>query len=212
MFDYGLAHWLTFGTAAVLLNLAPGPDLAFILGKTAQGGRRLGVAAMLGVWSGALVHVGLAALGLSAVLASSATAFALVKWLGAAYLVWLGIQAFRAGGAAPTAAIAPARGSAWRTWRTGVLINLTNPKMAIFMLAFLPQFVVPGAGPVAAQLALHGALVIVAAGLVEPWAIILGDVARRRMSASARMRGLIDRALGVTFIGLGVKLAAASRP
>ncbi|OBX36737.1 homoserine/homoserine lactone efflux protein [Halomonas elongata] len=92
MLTYSLAHWMTFLSAAVLLNLSPGPDMAFILGQTARHGRRGGVAAMFGVWSGAALHVGMAALGLSAVLATSALAFSLVKWIGAAYLVWLGLQ------------------------------------------------------------------------------------------------------------------------
>ena len=89
MFDYSLIHWTTFFTAAVLLNLAPGPDIAFILGQTVRGGRNSGFAAMFGIWTGAFGHVLMAAAGLSAILATSAMAFSIVKWAGAAYLIWL---------------------------------------------------------------------------------------------------------------------------
>lgn len=93
MFDYSLVHWSTFFTAALLLNLSPGPDIAFILGQTARNGRQGGFSAMFGIWSGAFLHVIMAAVGLSAILATSAMAFSVVKWAGAAYLIWLGIQA-----------------------------------------------------------------------------------------------------------------------
>jgi len=99
MFEYTLTHWGTFFVAAVLLNLSPGPDIAFILGQTARNGQRSGFAAMFGIWSGTFLHVLLAAVGLSAILATSATAFTFVKWIGAAYLIWLGVQALRSGGA-----------------------------------------------------------------------------------------------------------------
>ena len=93
MFDYSILHWTTFVTAAILLNLSPGPDIAFILGQTVRGGRRAGFAAMAGIWTGALVHVGFVAAGLTAILASSAVAFSIVKWVGTAYLIYLGLSA-----------------------------------------------------------------------------------------------------------------------
>ena len=101
---YDSLHWLTFLAAAALLNLSPGPDIAFILGKTAQGGRRAGLAAMLGVWAGTFGQVMAAALGLSAILVSSALAFTTIKWVGAAYLIWLGIRACARAGAGSSAA------------------------------------------------------------------------------------------------------------
>jgi threonine/homoserine/homoserine lactone efflux protein len=100
MFDYSTAHWLTFLTAAILLNLSPGPDMALILGQTVRGGIRCGFAAMAGVWMGALLHVIAAAAGLSAILASSAMAFTAMKWLGAGYLMWLGFSALMSNGTA----------------------------------------------------------------------------------------------------------------
>ncbi|MBB3139977.1 LysE family translocator [Halomonas organivorans] len=211
MLDYPLTHWMTFLSAAVLLNLAPGPDMAFILGQTARHGRRGGVAAMLGVWSGAGGHVIMAALGLSAILATSALAFAAVKWVGAAYLVWLGIQSLRGrhGGAArPIQAATPRTGA---IYRQGVLVSLLNPKVAIFFLAFLPQFVVDGAGPASLQLALHGALIIAVAALIEPPLVLLGARLAGALRAQRRLGAWLERGLGTLFIGLGVRLALSDR-
>ena len=212
MFEYSLLHWSTFFAAAVALNLAPGPDIAFILGQTVRGGRRAGWAAMFGIWTGAFGHVLMAAIGLSAILATSAVAFSVVKWLGAAYLIWLGLQAFRSKGAGfaadgAGAALSPARPN--RIYRQGILVALLNPKVAIFFLAFLPQFVVPGAGPVPAQLFLHGCLIIVVAALVEPPLILTGDALARRLRQSPRIGVWIDRTLGALLIGLGLRLAAS---
>jgi threonine/homoserine/homoserine lactone efflux protein len=212
MLAYDLAHWSTFLGAAVLLSLSPGPDLAFILGHTARGGTRAGTAAMLGIWAGALCHAVLAAAGLSAVVAASATAFAAVKWVGVAYLLWLGVQALRSGGAAAYAAPAAASaGGFWPVFRQGVLVDLLNPKVAIFFLAFLPQFVVPGAGPVWLQLLAHGVLLLAVGAAIEPPLVLLGGRLTRRLRASGRLALWLDRALGATLIGLGLRLAATER-
>lgn len=206
MFDFGLSHWLTFVVAAGLLNLSPGPDIAFILGKTAQGGVRAGTAAMLGIWMGTLGHVGLAAAGLSALLVGSAYAFTAVKWVGAAYLIWLGVKALRSGGGG---FVGQVTGSVafWPTFRQGMLVNLLNPKVAVFMLAFLPQFVVIGAGPVAAQLALHGVMIIVVAAFIEPPLILAGDRVLRGLRDRPALGLWLDRTLGTVLVALGVKLA-----
>lgn len=210
MFGYDLAHWSAFLAAAALLNLSPGPDLAFILGHTARGGVRQGSAAMLGIWSGAFGHVLLAAFGLSAVVAASALAFSLVKWAGAAYLVFIGVQALRSRGASlPESGALPGKLQPfWPVFRQGMLIDLLNPKVAIFFLAFLPQFIVEGAGPVWAQLLLHGTLIIVVAAFIEPPIMLLGDRLASRLRKNSRW---MDKALGAFFIGLGLRLAAMDR-
>ena len=211
MYDYSMAHWVTFFTAAVLLNLSPGPDMAFILGQTAKRGVRSGFAAMFGIWTGAFIHVIFAALGLSAVLATSAVMFSAVKWLGAAYLVWLGIQALRSQG---TRLSAQGRGSAKHPgtiFKQGVLVAVLNPKVAIFFLAFLPQFVEPGAGSVSAQLFLHGLLIIVVAAFVEPPLILVSGKLSGYLSSNRKISRWMDRGLGALFIGLGIKLAASDR-
>jgi threonine/homoserine/homoserine lactone efflux protein len=211
MFDYTFAHWSTFFLAAVLLNLSPGPDIAFILAQTARNGQRSGFAAMFGIWAGAFLHVLLAAVGLSAILASSATAFTFVKWIGAIYLVWLGIQAFRSNGASYSSDTETTQSSNLKIFQQGALVAALNPKVAIFFLAFLPQFVVVGAGPTSAQLFLHGALIIVVAAFIEPPLVILGAKLTRYLSQNPQVAAWMDRGLGTLFIGLGARLALSDR-
>ena len=211
MFDYSLAHWMGFLTAAILLNLSPGPDIAFILGHTIRSGMRSGFAALFGIWSGACLHVLMAAAGLSAILAASALAFSPVKWIGAAYLIWLGIQALRSKGEGAWIKEAGKMLSWGRIYRQGIMVSLLNPKVAIFFSAVLPQFVVEGAGPVWAQLLLHGSLIIVVAAFIEPPLIMLGG---RLSEALRRNRSLglwLDRGLGTLFVALGVRLAISAR-
>ena len=211
MLQYGFVHWSAFFGAALLLNLAPGPDLAFILGHTARGGRLRGFAAMFGIWTGVLGHISFAAAGLSALIAASATAFAAVKWIGVAYLLWLGIKALRSKGAsfvgAGPAGDVPLR----RVFAQGMLVNLLNPKVAIFFLAFLPQFVVVGMGPVWLQILVHGVLVIAVAGLIEPPLVLFASHVTRRLRASEKLGLWLDRALGGTLIALGAGLATTRR-
>ncbi len=212
MFDYSLAHWITFLTAAFLLNISPGPDMAFILGQTAKRGVKAGFSAMFGIWTGAFVHVLLAALGLSAILAASAVAFSTVKYIGAAYLVWLGIQALRSTG---HTRLSPENTStsneAAKIYRQGVMVATLNPKVAVFFLAFLPQFAEARAGPVGAQLFLHGMLIIVVAAFVEPPLILLGGKLTNYLNENLHVSRWLDRGLGALFVGLGLKLAASER-
>jgi threonine/homoserine/homoserine lactone efflux protein len=211
MFDYSLAHWATFVTAAVLLNLSPGPDMAFILGQTAKRGVQSGFSAMFGIWTGAFIHVIFAALGLSAILATSAVAFSAVKWIGAAYLIWLGIQALRSKGTNMSVNSQLSPKGLMKIFKQGVLVAVLNPKVAIFFLAFLPQFVEAGAGPVSAQLFLHGSLIIVVAALVEPPLILIGGKLTGYLSNNKQVSQWMDRGLGALFVGLGIKLATSDR-
>ena len=211
MFEYSLIHWTTFLTAAFVLNLAPGPDIAFSLSQSVRGGRKTGFAAMLGVWTGATGHVLLAALGLSAIVSSSATAFTIVKIVGVVYLVWLGIQSLRSKGGTLLADGADHHDHPLKIYRQGVLVNILNPKVAVFFLAFLPQFIVEGAGPIWAQLVLHGVLVIVVAAAIEPPLILIGDGLARKLRDDARIGLWLDRTLGVIFLGLAARLALQER-
>src|SRR5688572_6806624 len=130
-----------FILAGLLLNITPGADLALIGARSAGQGFRSGAAAALGVGAGCFVHVAAAALGLSALVASSATAFTVLRWVGAAYLVWLGIGLLRSDGAGAAAATPAPALSTWRSFVQGFLTNALNPKVALFFLAFLPQFI-----------------------------------------------------------------------
>ena len=207
MFDYSLIHWTTFLIAAVLLNVAPGPDIAFILGQTVRGGKKSGFAAMFGIWTGAFGHVIMAAAGLSAILATSAVAFSMVKWAGAAYLIFLGIKALRSDGGKFVSDDVQTNTKFLPIYKQGALVGLLNPKVAIFFLAFLPQFVVVGAGPVWAQLFLHGILIIVVAALIEPPLILLGDKLTRKLRSNPKIGLWMDRTLGSIFVALGIRLA-----
>ncbi|MCK0714800.1 LysE family translocator [Chromohalobacter sarecensis] len=211
MFDYTLIHWLAFLSAAVLLNLSPGPDIAFILGQTLRSGRRNGVAAMLGGWSGTALHVVMAAAGLSAILATSALAFSVVKWVGAAYLIWLGVKMLLSKGDSFVSSGGSNDVRVQSVYWQGVLVSALNPKVAIFFLAFLPQFVVEGAGPVGAQLFLHGSLIIVVAAFIEPPLVMMGAKLGAFLKTSPRVWMWMDRGLGALFVALGARLAASTR-
>ena len=214
MFDYSLVHWVSFLTVALLLHLSPGPDMAFILGQTIKGGRVKGFCAMGGIWMGAACHALIAAYGLSAVLMTSATAFLMLKWVGAVYLIWLGIQAIRSKGSSFLShndSLSVPDSSNCMIFRQGLMVSLLNPKVAIFFMAFLPQFVVAGAGPTSAQLLLHGFLVVVIAGVVEPPLIVVADRLAGRLRTSKKFGLWMDRCLGCLLIGLGINLATNDR-
>ncbi|VAW20561.1 Lysine exporter protein LysE/YggA [hydrothermal vent metagenome] len=211
MFDYSFLHWSTFLTAAILLNLSPGPDIAFILGQTVRGGRQSGFAAMLGIWTGAFGHVLMAAAGLSVILVTSAFAFSVIKWAGAAYLIWLGIAALRSGAGSFITEDIKSGLDFFSIYQQGALVGLLNPKVAIFFLAFLPQFVVEGAGPVWAQLFLHGCLIIVVAALIEPPLVIAGEKLTSKLRGNVRIALWMNRSLGTIFVALGIRLALEKR-
>ncbi|CEP36455.1 MULTISPECIES: LysE family translocator [unclassified Halomonas] len=212
MFEYTLLHWMTFFSAAVLLNLSPGPDIAYILGQTLRSGRRQGFAAMFGIWTGAVLHVAMAAVGLSAILATSALAFSIVKWVGAAYLIWLGVKMLLSRGDQFVAAEQqPSRKSLSSVYWQGMLVSALNPKVAIFFLAFLPQFIVEGAGPAEAQLLLHGSLIIAVAAVIEPPLVLAGAKLGAYLKRKPRVGLWMDRSLGALFVALGARLAASAR-
>ena len=215
MFDYGWVHWSSFFVATFLLNAAPGPDLGYVFAQTLKNGRAGGFAAMFGIWAGAFGHVFMAAVGLSALLAASATVFSTIKWVGAAYLVWIGIDAFRSaassGQEVREAGKKVMSSSSGAIFRQGALVALLNPKTAIFFLAFLPQFVVEGAGTVSQQLLLHGALVILLAVFIDPWVVLLGEKLSASLNSNTQFATLANRLLGTVFIGLGIRLVFMSR-
>jgi threonine/homoserine/homoserine lactone efflux protein len=211
MFDYSLAHWTTFFIAAFLLNLSPGPDMAYIVAQTTRNGKRAGFFAMFGIWSGAFIHIVFSVIGLSAILATSATAFSLVKWIGACYLIWLGVQALRSSGTSLSAATPVAKINDISVFRQGILVSMLNPKVVIFFLAFLPQFVVSGAGSESAQLLLHGMLIILVAAFIEVPIVLIGAKLKTALNSRPSIGKWMDRTLGAILIGLGVKLALSER-
>ena len=205
-----------FLIAALLLNISPGPDMAYIVGQTAVYGRKIGLFSSFGVVSGAFVHVLAATLGLSAILATSAFAFAIVKWIGVAYLVWLGLGALRSsfaksanavGSDEPAALVSTKPMTAFTAWRQGVMIDVLNPKVAIFFMAFLPQFVDPAMGNGATQFLVLGLVVLLIALVVEGMLVMAVASAAGRIKGSRRLGAWLHRALGTMFIALGIRLA-----
>jgi len=206
---------LLFCGAALLLLIVPGPAVLYIVARSASQGRRAGLVSVAGIHVGTLVHVAAAAAGLSALIVTSAAAFTAVKFAGAAYLVYIGINTIRQRRPldVETADSAePAARSSRRIFADGVVLNILNPKTAVFFLAFVPQFVDVDAGATTGQLIALGALFI-ALGLVTDGAYALaggwiGDRVRRSPRATRRS----ETTAGAIYIGLGLTTALSGRP
>jgi threonine/homoserine/homoserine lactone efflux protein len=209
-----------FIASGLLLNITPGPDSVLIMTRSAGQGWRAGSAAALGIGAGTLVHVSAGALGLSALLATSSLAFSVVKWVGAAYLVYLGLTMLLSRGssggntapAATGAAATPAQPlGLWQVFGQGFLTNVLNPKVALFFLAFVPQFIAPDAP--------HKAWAFVALGLIFNingmlWCHFLAvftALASRRLAVGRRVTQWLERAIGALFLSFGLRLALADR-
>ncbi len=199
-----------FVLSGLLLNVTPGADALYIVARATTQGARAGAVAALGIGAGCVVHTLAAALGLSAILATSATAFTIVKWIGAAYLVYLGatLLASRSAAAAP-AALPPA--SLARVFAQGFLTNVLNPKVALFFLAFLPQFIDAGAARKAVAFLLLGAVFNVNGTLWNLLVARLSASAARRFSGRSRAAAWLRRSAGAAFVALGVRLGLADR-
>jgi threonine/homoserine/homoserine lactone efflux protein len=208
----GTQHLWLFIVSGLLLNITPGPDSLFIMARSATQGWRAGVVACWGVGSGVFVHVFAAALGLSALLATSAAAFAVVKVVGAAYLVWIGIGMLRARGEAPPALDAAPRVIAYGAiFRQGFLTNVLNPKVALFFLAFVPQFIAPDASSKPLAFIVLGAIFDINGMLWCHALALFTAFASRRLSVGAAVGRWMNRTMGAVFVALGAKLALASR-
>ena len=199
---------LSFFGVAVLLGLSPGPDNLFVLLHSAMHGRKAGMLVVLGLCTGLLVHTAAVAFGVAAVFAASVTAFTVLKLCGAAYLVYLAFQAFRAPvGMQADEPRAPL--GAWQGYGRGVIMNLSNPKVVVFFLAFLPQFAHPEAGSLPVQMLLLGGIFIVATlltfGAIACFAGTFGAALRR----SPRVQRGLNWAAGMVFLGLALRLANA---
>jgi RhtB (resistance to homoserine/threonine) family protein len=205
---FGTQHLALFITSGILLNITPGQDTLYIVGRSLSQGRRAGLLSVAGITAGSGMHTLAAAFGLSAVLATSASAFTVIKLAGAAYLVYLGVGMLRD----RSPQLAPAsfgHESDWAVFRAGFVTNLLNPKVALFFLAFLPQFVDPAASSRVLAFLFLGAVFIVNGTL---WCLVLAYGAAgmsRRLRENPSAAVLVKRAAGALFVGLGVRLAAS---
>ena len=219
----GIDNLALFMAAGILLNLTPGPDVLYIVSHALKSGWKTGAVAALGITAGCFVHIAAAALGVSALLATSQTAFAVLKWLGAAYLVYVGVMMWRASLAgqknspdliACLASLAGSRGlkSLKNVFVKGFWTNALNPKVALFFLAFLPQFIMPGAE--------HKTLAFLLLGLIfnfnSLWVGLgyaaLAAAAFQRFSVLQSAMVWLERAAGALFIVFGLKLALTDNP
>jgi len=189
-----------FAAAALALIVVPGPAVLYIVARSVHQGRRAGLLSALGVASGGLVHVAGAVLGFSVLIASSRLAFTAIRWLGALYLLYLGVETLR-GRKGPSAQASCPPASLRRVYAQGVLVNVLNPKTALFFLAFLPQFADPGRGRLPLQMLTLGGLFIALAVVSDSSYALLGGTLAERMSRTPRAR------LGTRLVTAGVYLA-----
>jgi threonine/homoserine/homoserine lactone efflux protein len=204
-----LTSYLLFIGASLVLILTPGPDMLYMLGRSLAQGRRAGMVAALGINAGAYVHLIAAITGLSALLLTSSIAFAAIKWTGAAYLIYLGVNALRDRGHGLTVSADNLGGRSLRAifWQ-GFLSDALNPKVAVFFLAFLPQFVNVQSGHVVAQLLVLGLTVNILAIAVNLVIVALSAQVTRRLRGNPSVARWLQRGMGLIFIGLGVRLAS----
>lgn len=209
---------LLFIAAGWLLNLTPGPDVLYIVTHSLRNGARAGIVAGFGITTGCFVHIFAAALGVGALLAASVTAFNLLKWMGAAYLCYVGVKLLlsRAEGSllktASEGTHTQGRVDLWRVYTGGFWTNVLNPKVAIFFLAFVPQFIAPGTEQTTWVFLVLGVLFNVNAIPVNiGWALAAAWMARRTTVVQRGMHWL-DRAAGAMFMAFGLKLALSDNP
>ncbi len=208
-----LPQLLLFIAAGWLLNLTPGPDVLYIVSHGLRSGARAGMVAALGIISGCFVHVFAAAAGLSALLATSATAFTVLKWIGAAYLLWMGVKLlFSGGGRLELEGASAPETNLWAVWRRGFLTNVLNPKVALFFLAFVPQFIAPEAPNKALVFLLLGLIFNLNSLPINFGYAWLAAWAARRVQVVQRAMHWMDRAAGLLFVGFGLKLAMTDNP
>jgi threonine/homoserine/homoserine lactone efflux protein len=207
----GIHDFWLFIISGLLLNITPGPDTAYIVGRSVQLGWRGGAVAALGIGTGCLLHVFAAAIGLSALLMASSAAFTLVKWVGAAYLCYMGVQMLLARAPTPVPAAVAGTGaiSLRQVFLQGALTDALNPKVALFFLAFLPQFVATDSPHKAAAFALLGLIFIFNGTLWCLGVAAFAAGAAGRIRKSNRAFAWINRALGGMFVYLGVRVAMA---
>ena len=201
---------LSFFGIAVLLSLSPGPDNVFVMTLSALRGVRAGLWVVLGLCSGLIVHTLAVAFGVAALLAASSTAFTVLKLLGAAYLLYLAWGAWNAPAMTADSPVPPPM-TPLQAWMRGVLMNLSNPKVVLFFLAFLPQFADPKHGSVALQTVWLGLLFILAAWLTFSALAMLAGSVGQRLRESARAQRWLNRGASLVFAGMAIKLLLSQR-
>ncbi|MEW6344487.1 MAG: LysE family translocator [Paraburkholderia sp.] len=217
---FGITHFGFFVVAVFLLNVTPGPDTAYIVGRSVAQGRGAGLMSALGISAGCCVHSLACAFGLTALLAASATAFTVIKFVGALYLVYLGVRLIFAKPAAEADAAAAAAGkplaagapkSLRQLFLQGFWTNVLNPKVVLFFVSFFPQFVSTGSDHKALAFLTLGAVFVLMSMVWNSFVAYIAGSVTKRFSGKPGVKRWLDRGVGSAFVGLGVKLATASR-
>ena len=211
---FGITHFGFFVVAVFLLNVTPGPDTAYIVGRSVAQGRGAGLVSALGISAGCCVHSLACAFGLTALLAASATAFTVIKFVGALYLIYLGVRlVFAKPAAAETAGAARATGapkSLRQLFLQGFWTNVLNPKVVLFFVSFFPQFVTTGSDHKALAFLTLGAVFVVMTMVWNSFVAWIAGSVTQRFSGKPAVKRWLDRGVGSAFVGLGIKLATAS--
>jgi len=197
--------FLTFLVAALMLNIAPGPDMLYVIGRSVGQGRKAGVVSALGIFAGCWLHILAAAVGIAALLRSSPLAFNIVRYAGAGYLFYLGVKIILQRGHLEARELAPE--TLGNIFRQGVITNVLNPKVALFFLAFLPQFIDATRGSAALQIVLLGLIFDAGGTLVNLLVAYAGGTAGEQLRRSPRLAQIQKWFTGLVFIGLGARLA-----
>ncbi|MEP6985783.1 MAG: LysE family translocator [Chloroflexota bacterium] len=204
------ANLLLFMTASLALLLIPGPAVVYIMTRSIDQGRTAGLVSVAGIESATFVHILAAALGLSAILLSSALAFDIVKYIGAAYLIYIGIQKLRSKDEDDANVVVPKQ-TLGQIYKQGVIVNLLNPKTALFFFAFLPQFVDPTHGSVTIQIVLLGLIFVTMATITDGTYAIISSALSGWLRGNKRFKQVQRYVTGTVYVGLGITTALAGR-
>ena len=208
---FGIQNFALFLVSCILLNITPGQDTMYILGRSMAQGRKAGIISVFGIMTGVLVHTLLAAFGLSVILATSSLAFSIVKYLGAGYLVWIGLGfLLKSKVGNHLEMVKTDQKRSWIIYRQGVLTNVLNPKVSLFFLSFLPQFVAPQTDFIFVPFLMLGATFFTT-GSIWCMVLVFGSTwLKDKMRYRTAMGGITKKLTGALFVGLGVKLALSS--
>jgi len=205
---FGTQDFIIFLMAGIALNLMPGPDTMYIIGRSIAQGRHAGFLSVLGISTGSLVHTTAAAFGLSAILVTSAFTFSLIKWAGAAYLVYLGIQMlFQKPSETHEGSREMAGKDLWTIYRQGLVTNLLNPKVAMFFMAFLPQFVAPDQASSPLPYMFLGSVFVSTGTLWCLFVAVVAATGSKKLRTKSSSLKILHRFTGMLFVGLGIRLA-----
>ena len=200
-------YWMLFLSAAILLNIAPGPDMLYLISKTMSQEKRVGFASILGFGTGALIHTLFVSLGISAIISTSVVGFKIIKYTGAAYLFYLGIKALLSGGIKfKENEKKEGDNSFLKSFSQAVIIDVTNPKVALFFIAFLPQFYRVNGTSKIIQFMTLGLIIILIGFIVESIIVLLSDKIAHLLKKKPIVSRILDKVFGTVLIGLGIRL------